>query len=390
MSRDHYAFLDAGHGSAAESSSGYDSEAAAPTKGSRARRAGGRADHAVAKRRKISPAPSAEEEGDEVGGVYPRVVQIEPDFQLRDDASVGGRGRRDPGAIQHHNEVGSRVWTPDAARATGGARERESGEEWGAVGGVKGDGEEEEEEEEGVLDTPRQDASFPTKTRTSSLPWMTKSATAKTRPTRRPGVIYLSSLPPYLKPSALRNLLQQRGFGPITRLFLSPAAHSKASGRQLYTEGWLELASHRTAKLCVQTLNAAPVGGKKGGFYRDDVWNMRYLKGMAWEGLMEGVRGERREAEARRDEERRVMRREDRVFVEGVERAKRERTMEGKKRKKRRRSEVESGEVGVEGNGDVDVKRTWRQYESKGKGGHATSTEKRMPDEVKEVLAKIF
>ena len=86
--------------------------------------------------------------------------------------------------------------------------------------------------------------------------------------------------------------------------------------------------------------------GKKGGFYRDDVWNMRYLKGMAWAELMEGVRGEKKEAEARRDEERRVMRKEDRAFVEGVERSKRERTRGEKARKRRRERGGRGGSTG--------------------------------------------
>ena len=28
------------------------------------------------------------------------------------------------------------------------------------------------------------------------------------------------------------------------------------------------------------------VGGKKGGWYRDDVWNAKYLKGFTWGDLM--------------------------------------------------------------------------------------------------------
>ena len=140
---------------------------------------------------------------------------------------------------------------------------------------------------------------------------------------KTPGVIYLSSLPPYLRPSALRNLLTQRGFSPITRLFLTPASKagsaSKNKSRQLYTEGWVEFASKKTARRCAETLNATPVGGRKGGFYHDDVWNMRYLRGMGWSELMAGVREERREEEGRRDEERRVIARQTKAFVEGVE-----------------------------------------------------------------------
>lgn len=228
----------------------------------------------------------------------------------------------------------------------------------------------------------------------------TKPKTKSSKPTR-PGVIYLSSLPPYLRPSALRNLLSQRGFSPITRLFLTPASASKSSSsgrgsssksntRQLYSEGWLEFASHKTAKKCAQTLNASPVGGKKGGYYRDDLWNMRYLKGMAWGELMSGVQGERREEEARRDEERRVIAREQRGFVEGVERGRR---WEGMQRKRRRGGAEEQEGWAVEGGQEEEPKRTWRQFEvqgkrKSGKGGGGGQDE--VGEEAREVLAKIF
>ena len=45
----------------------------------------------------------------------------------------------------------------------------------------------------------------------------------------------------------------------------------------------------------MESINGRIVGGKKGGYYRDDVWNARYLRGFAWGDLMEGVRREERE-----------------------------------------------------------------------------------------------
>lgn len=207
-----------------------------------------------------------------------------------------------------------------------------------------------------------------------------------------PGVIYLSSLPPYLKPSALRNLLEQRGFHPIKRLFLSPASKhkstSKKNSRQLYTEGWIEFDSKKTARRCAETLNATTVGGRKGGWYHDDVWNMKYLRGMGWEELMAGVREEKREEEGRRDEERRVIARETKSFVEGVEEGRR---VEGMKRKREGKAAkiVDEGERKEGGEGDV--KRTWRQVEVKGrKGGSENSGREKISDDVKQVLGKIF
>ncbi|KAF7512977.1 hypothetical protein GJ744_011243 [Endocarpon pusillum] len=213
------------------------------------------------------------------------------------------------------------------------------------------------------------------------------------------GVIYLSSLPPYLKPSALRNLLTQRGFSPITRLFLAPSSKvknhhsSKKSSRQLYTEGWIEFASKKTAKRCAETLNAAMVGGRKGGFYHDDIWNMKYLRGVGWDDLMAQVREERREEEARRMEERGQIARETKEFIEGVERGKMTRGIQSSRIKKRKKKDdVEAQPEDPQSALDkANEGFTWRQYKVKGSGsGGQEGGSAAVSDDVKRVLSKIF
>ncbi|KAI5291677.1 RNA-binding ATPase activator esf2 [Ascosphaera aggregata] len=168
------------------------------------------------------------------------------------------------------------------------------------------------------------------------------------------GVIYLSSLPPYLKPSALKTLLIQRGFGPITRVFLTPAnpppgsAGKKSNKRKMYGDGWVEFSSKRVAKVCAQTLNATIVGGKKGGWYHDDIWNMKYLKGFKWADLMEQIQRERNEREAKRKIEDARAKKEEKMFLAGVEKGK---VVEGIRKKK-----VEKGEAPK-----MDVRRIFRQ-----------------------------
>lgn len=238
-----------------------------------------------------------------------------------------------------------------------------------------------ENDEEDNDDVRGQEVNYKTKTSAAST-----SKPKKKKKERTPGVVYLSSLPPYLKPSALRNLLAQRGFEPITRLFLTPASkhkhNSKKNSRQLYTEGWIEFASKKTAKRCAEALNAQLVGGRKGGFYYDDLWNMKYLKGMAWDELMAGIVEERREAEGRRDEERRKIAYETQAFVEGVEQGKK---LEGmrKKRKSKTQNPQESGD------GD-DVQRVWRQHEVARGQKKKPQQEKSFDPEVQQVLSKIF
>jgi len=225
--------------------------------------------------------------------------------------------------------------------------------------------------------------------RGQEIDYKIKSAAVPTKKSKKekkektPGVVYLSSLPPYLKPSAMRNILAQRGFEPITRLFLTPVSKhkhsSKKNSRQLYTEGWIEFASKKTAKRCAEALNAQQVGGKKGGFYYDDLWNMKYLKGMAWEELMAGIVEERREAEGRRDEERRKIAAETQAYVEGVEQGKK---LEGMKKK--RKLKAQDHEDGA------DVQRIWRQHGVAQDREGKTKPAKPFDPQVQQVLSQIL
>ena len=203
------------------------------------------------------------------------------------------------------------------------------------------------------------------------------------------GIIYLSSLPPYLKPSALKSLLLQRNFGPINRIFLTPATPTTSSSkrsnkRKTYTDGWVEFTSKRTAKICAETLNATIVGGKKGGWYHDDVWNMKYLRGMKWDDLMDQVQRERAEREAKRRIEDSRAKKEEKIFIEGVEKG---RVVEGIRKKNEERGRV--------GGNDEEVRRLFRQNEVKS-GGKAKNGKKDgdngegLDEDAKRVLGKIF
>lgn len=112
-----------------------------------------------------------------------------------------------------------------------------------------------------------------------------KAATAKT------GVVYLSRIPPFMKPMKVKDLLSK--FGEVGRLFLAPEdpkAHAKrvkygGNKKKNFVEGWVEFKNKKDAKLCAETLNAQIVGGKKGNFYHDDVWNIKYLPKFKWHHL---------------------------------------------------------------------------------------------------------
>lgn len=229
---------------------------------------------------------------------------------------------------------------------------------------------EDEGDGDNLLQTDSPTAS-PQKTRNISRTSPSHPSAKASEKSRRPGIVYLPSLPPHLKPSALKNLLQQRGFSPVTRLFLTPTSlpsttsgTSKSRARKTYTEGWLEFPSHKTAKRCVEALNATTIGGPKRGYYHDDLWNMRYLRGMSWADLMGQIREERREQEVRKGEERRTVKREVEQFLRGVERSKREKTQaEKEKRKKKQGDEADED---AEDKGHRDKEFRWEQFRAKG------------------------
>lgn len=119
-------------------------------------------------------------------------------------------------------------------------------------------------------------------------PLLKKNLVATDAAVRRSGVVYLSSIPPYMKPSKLRSLLEP--YGTINRIFLSPEdpasrtrrVKSGGNKKKSYADGWVEFVRKNDAKKACELLNARNIGGKKGSYYRDDIWNLRYLTGFKW------------------------------------------------------------------------------------------------------------
>ncbi|KAL6231931.1 Pre-rRNA-processing protein esf2 [Aspergillus navahoensis] len=211
------------------------------------------------------------------------------------------------------------------------------------------------------------------------------------------GVVYLSSLPPYLKPFALKSLLETRGFEPITKVFLTPAVRPpsaprrRSNKRKTYTDGWVEFASKKTAKICAETLNATIVGGRKGGWYHDDVWNMKYLKGFKWADLMETQERERSEREAKRRIEDARARKEEKVFLQGYERGKMLEGMQKKNEEKRRRKVAAGGEDGDGAKEQaINARRLFKQNEVKLGRDKASADQSTVEENTRRVLGKIF
>ena len=195
-----------------------------------------------------------------------------------------------------------------------------------------------------VNDTPNIKKKSSSSANTQLKPLSTSQLEASQRKARKTGVIYLSRVPPFMRPSTLKHLLSP--YGTINRLFLTPepaasyARRLKGGGnkKRSFTDGWIEFASKKRAKICAETLNGEIIGGKKGGWYHDDLWNIKYLRGFKWADLMEQVQGEERMREGRMRAELQKEMRERKVFLADVERSKRENGMEAKRKKKEVRS----------------------------------------------------
>ena len=166
-----------------------------------------------------------------------------------------------------------------------------------------------------------------------SLPGATKPLAKKNlvstaKAIRRSGVVYISRIPPFMRPGKLRTLLEP--YGKINRTYLTPEdplSHTRrvrggGNKRRSFVDGWVEFVRKKDAKRCVDLLNAQTIGGKKGSYYRDDIWSMVYLRGFKWHNLAEQIATENAERASRMRAELEKTARENKLFLQNVERAK--------------------------------------------------------------------
>lgn len=144
----------------------------------------------------------------------------------------------------------------------------------------------------------------------------------------RKGVVHLASIPLCMGIQKLRHMMEQ--FGDIGRVYLAPEekfrqqSRKRAGGsRKLrYTEGWVEFMDRRVARRVAESLNATTIGGKKRhNFFRDDMWNLRYLPGFKWHMLKEGTIYNQQVRKARLQQRMSQAQRENSHYLESVEKA---------------------------------------------------------------------
>lgn len=142
---------------------------------------------------------------------------------------------------------------------------------------------------------------------------------------KKSGVVYMSTIPPYMKPIKVKQILER--FGEVTRIYLSPEdpqaykrrVKSGGNRKKKFTEGWAEFKHKKDAKLAVDALNGNPLGGKKGSFYHDDIMNLKYLPKFKWHDLTEQIALEAQERQEKLKAEIAQATKENRVFIDNVE-----------------------------------------------------------------------
>merc|ERR1739838_675975 len=135
---------------------------------------------------------------------------------------------------------------------------------------------------------------------------------------RKPGIIYLSSIPPNMDVSQIRQYFSE--YGQLNRVFLQSLSKDKMKGKSKkkglkFTEGWIEFKSKRKAKMAFGTLNSKNVGGKKSNPDYDVLWNIKYLPRFKWAYLRQRLEYEREVRRQRMNIEVGQVRREADHFV---------------------------------------------------------------------------
>lgn len=180
--------------------------------------------------------------------------------------------------------------------------------------------------------------------KTAKLKKRLELVNALKKSSHKTGVVYLSSIPPYMKPAKLRQILSK--FGQIDRLFMKKEDDAKhrtrvkggGNKKAMYEEGWAEFIRKRDAKLCATTLNGNIIGGKKGNFYYDDILNVKYLPGFKWADLTEQIARENDIRMAKLEMEMSQANKLNAEYIRNIEKSKMFQNMQNSKKRKQQSS----------------------------------------------------
>lgn len=135
---------------------------------------------------------------------------------------------------------------------------------------------------------------------------------------REPGVVYLSTIPPFMTVKKIRELLSR--YGEVGHIFLQPEKKGmKRKQSKHFTEGWVEFKDKRLAKKVAAFLNNTQIGGKRRSRLYDFIWNIKYLNRFKWYHLNERLAYERAVHEQRMRTEISQAKRETNFYKNAVE-----------------------------------------------------------------------
>lgn len=112
------------------------------------------------------------------------------------------------------------------------------------------------------------------------------------------GIVYMSRVPPHMKPNMLRQKLEAHG--KVGKIYMVPTqtppkdlkTELKARKTQYmkrsreFSEAWIEFADKEEAEGIAQMLNCQPMGGKKRSRHSEDLWNLKFVPDLKWDDLM--------------------------------------------------------------------------------------------------------
>ncbi|CDO55364.1 hypothetical protein DV495_002997 [Geotrichum candidum] len=208
---------------------------------------------------------------------------------------------------------------------------------------------------------------------------------------KKTGLVYLSKIPPFMKPVKVRQILSR--FGEVNRIFLvpeDPKVYQKrvkygGNKKKNFVEGWAEFVKKSHAKLAADTLNGNIIGGKKGNYYHDDILNVKYLHKFKWHNLTDQIAYEKQVRQAKLRAEIAQATRENKAFIQNVERSK---MVEGIKTKRKEKKQ-QSGEDGTE-EVDASVRRAFDQRTVKTTRSDTSKPSNVSDKRVSNVLSRVF
>ncbi|KAJ1916326.1 RNA-binding ATPase activator esf2 [Mycoemilia scoparia] len=221
---------------------------------------------------------------------------------------------------------------------------------------------------------------------------------------KKTGILYMSRVPPFMKPQKIRHMLEK--YGEIDRIYLVPEDEKAWKRRKKYggnkkrnfVEGWIEFKNKRIAKAVAQMLNNKPMGGKKGNFYYDDLWTLKYLPKFKWHNLTDQLQFEKAVREQKLRTEMSLAKKEAEEYMVNVEKAKTIKGIESKKAAAAAASgsKRQHGDDDDDGSGDSGkkpkVQRIYKQREAvdRNSSGSAKTGKSKIDSALSSVLEQVF